>query len=62
MQPQRSKEPLNIRICDTPGISETNISSNDLVYMLDGHLSDRLVFNFYIKVENDSIKFTNEFV
>ncbi|KAL5253299.1 hypothetical protein ACHWQZ_G013173 [Mnemiopsis leidyi] len=41
MQPQRSKEPLNIRICDTPGISETNISSTDLVYMLDGHLSDR---------------------
>ncbi|XP_063681509.1 interferon-induced protein 44-like [Bolinopsis microptera] len=41
MQPQRSKDPLNIRICDTPGLSLNNISSTDLVYMMDGHLSDR---------------------
>ena len=43
MQPQRSKEALNIRICDTPGLSVNNISPTDLVYMLDGHLSDRFV-------------------
>ena len=43
ISPQSSREPLNIRICDAPGVSVNSISPTDLAYMLDGHLSDRFL-------------------